>query len=88
MRNNSNDKEEDEENWGRKSNISLLDQHTELKKMAEGKGHNNATQATLVLIDYKSDMFEYRQSIFFFIYNYYVYIFFFQLKKKVPWKDS
>lgn len=23
--------------WGRKSNISLLDQHTELKKLAEGK---------------------------------------------------
>ncbi|XP_014290780.1 ATP-dependent RNA helicase abstrakt [Halyomorpha halys] len=31
------DKDEDEENWGRKSNISLLDQHTELKKMAEAK---------------------------------------------------
>lgn len=30
---------EDEEGqvWGRKSNISLLDQHTELKKLAEGK---------------------------------------------------
>ena len=23
--------------WGRKSNISLLDQHTELKKLAEGR---------------------------------------------------
>lgn len=33
-----NEKEdEDGKIWGRKSNISLLDQHTELKKMAEGK---------------------------------------------------
>ena len=28
--------EDDGQVWGRKSNISLLDQHTELKKMAEG----------------------------------------------------
>lgn len=37
----SSDELDDEENdgqvWGRKSNISLLDQHTELKKLAEGK---------------------------------------------------
>lgn len=37
----SSDEFDDEENegqvWGRKSNISLLDQHTELKKLAEGK---------------------------------------------------
>jgi len=32
---NEND-DEDGQVWGRKSNISLLDQHTELKKMAEG----------------------------------------------------
>ncbi|KAL1137704.1 hypothetical protein AAG570_009400, partial [Ranatra chinensis] len=35
-----NEHDEDDENgqvWGRKSNISLLDQHTELKKMAEAK---------------------------------------------------
>jgi ATP-dependent RNA helicase DDX41 len=31
-----NEEEEDGQVWGRKSNISLLDQHTELKKMAEG----------------------------------------------------
>lgn len=33
------DDEEGEEGqvWGRKFNISLLDQHTELKKLAEGK---------------------------------------------------
>ncbi|KAG8318356.1 LOW QUALITY PROTEIN: ATP-dependent RNA helicase abstrakt-like [Homalodisca vitripennis] len=31
------DEEEDGQVWGRKSNISLLDQHTELKKMAEAK---------------------------------------------------
>lgn len=37
LKSSSNDKDEDEENWGRKSNISLLDQHTELKKMAEAK---------------------------------------------------
>lgn len=29
--------EDDGQVWGRKSNISLLDQHTELKKLAEGK---------------------------------------------------
>lgn len=28
--------EDDGQVWGRKSNISLLDQHTELKKLAEG----------------------------------------------------
>jgi hypothetical protein len=28
--------DEDGQVWGRKSNISLLDQHTELKKLAEG----------------------------------------------------
>lgn len=28
--------DEDIQVWGRKSNISLLDQHTELKKLAEG----------------------------------------------------
>ncbi|KAF6204591.1 hypothetical protein GE061_018751 [Apolygus lucorum] len=36
----SSDNEKEEEDgkvWGRKSNISLLDQHTELKKMAEAK---------------------------------------------------
>lgn len=37
----SNDEFDDDETegqaWGRKSNISLLDQHTELKKLAEGK---------------------------------------------------
>nr|CAD7574809.1 unnamed protein product [Timema californicum] len=35
-----NERDEDDEDgqvWGRKSNISLLDQHTELKKMAEAK---------------------------------------------------
>ncbi|XP_066994834.2 ATP-dependent RNA helicase abstrakt [Anabrus simplex] len=32
-----NDDDEDGQVWGRKSNISLLDQHTELKKMAEAK---------------------------------------------------
>ncbi|BES93985.1 ATP-dependent RNA helicase [Nesidiocoris tenuis] len=39
-RKSSSDNERDEEDgkvWGRKSNISLLDQHTELKKMAEAK---------------------------------------------------
>jgi ATP-dependent RNA helicase DDX41 len=36
---NEHDNEDDEDGqvWGRKSNISLLDQHTELKKLAEGK---------------------------------------------------
>lgn len=35
--NETNEEEEDEEQvWGRKYNISLLDQHTELKKLAEG----------------------------------------------------
>lgn len=36
---NERDNEDDEDGqvWGRKSNISLLDQHTELKKMAEAK---------------------------------------------------
>lgn len=29
--------DEDGQVWGRKYNISLLDQHTELKKLAEGK---------------------------------------------------
>lgn len=29
--------DDDGQVWGRKSNISLLDQHTELKKLAEGK---------------------------------------------------
>lgn len=29
--------DEDIQSWGRKFNISLLDQHTELKKLAEGK---------------------------------------------------
>lgn len=29
--------EDDEQAWGRKNNISLLDQHTELKKLAEAK---------------------------------------------------
>lgn len=33
---NEHSEDEDEGIWGRKSNISLLDQHTELKKMAEG----------------------------------------------------
>lgn len=32
-----NDDDEDGQVWGRKSNISLLDQHTELKKLAEAK---------------------------------------------------
>ncbi|XP_058832428.1 ATP-dependent RNA helicase abstrakt [Topomyia yanbarensis] len=32
-----NEHDEDEEAWGRKFNISLLDQHTELKKLAEAK---------------------------------------------------
>lgn len=27
---------DEEQVWGRKNNISLLDQHTELKKLAEG----------------------------------------------------
>jgi ATP-dependent RNA helicase DDX41 len=35
-----NEDEDDGQVWGRKSNISLLDQHTELKKMAEGKPRN------------------------------------------------
>lgn len=35
--NDTNDDEDDEQAWGRKNNISLLDQHTELKKLAEGK---------------------------------------------------
>lgn len=30
------DDEDDVQVWGRKFNISLLDQHTELKKLAEG----------------------------------------------------
>jgi len=30
------DEEDEGQVWGRKSNISLLDQHNELKKMAEG----------------------------------------------------
>ncbi|ETN60487.1 ATP-dependent RNA helicase abstrakt [Anopheles darlingi] len=34
---NEHDEEETEESWGRKYNISLLDQHTELKKIAEAK---------------------------------------------------
>ena len=34
---NENDDERTEESWGRKFNISLLDQHTELKKIAESK---------------------------------------------------
>lgn len=34
---NENEDEESEEVWGRKYNISLLDQHTELKKLAEAK---------------------------------------------------
>lgn len=29
--------------WGRKSNISLLDQHTELKKLAEGNSYLRAS---------------------------------------------
>lgn len=29
--------DDDGQVWGRKSNISLLDQHTELKKLAEGR---------------------------------------------------
>ncbi|XP_059471882.1 ATP-dependent RNA helicase abstrakt [Neocloeon triangulifer] len=32
-----NDEEDEGQVWGRKSNISLLDQHTELKKLAEAK---------------------------------------------------
>ena len=35
--NETNDDEEEDEVWGRKNNISLLDQHTELKKLAEGR---------------------------------------------------
>ncbi|KAF5273788.1 hypothetical protein FQA39_LY00903 [Lamprigera yunnana] len=36
--NDTNDEDEDEDQvWGRKNNISLLDQHTELKKLAEAK---------------------------------------------------
>lgn len=35
--NEKDDADDDDEVWGRKSNISLLDQHTELKKLAEGK---------------------------------------------------
>lgn len=35
--NETNDDEDEDELWGRKNNISLLDQHTELKKLAEGK---------------------------------------------------
>lgn len=31
------DADDDGQVWGRKSNISLLDQHTELKKLAEGR---------------------------------------------------
>lgn len=34
---NEHDEENAEEAWGRKFNISLLDQHTELKKIAEAK---------------------------------------------------
>lgn len=34
---NDDDEEVNEEEWGRKYNISLLDQHTELKKIAEAK---------------------------------------------------
>lgn len=30
------EEDDDEQAWGRKNNISLLDQHTELKKIAEG----------------------------------------------------
>lgn len=40
LKSSSENDDEDEEGkvqvWGRKFNISLLDQHTELKKMAEG----------------------------------------------------
>lgn len=35
--NETNEDEEDDEVWGRKNNIPLLDQHTELRKLAEGK---------------------------------------------------
>lgn len=35
--NETNDDDEDDQLWGRKNNISLLDQHTELKKLAEAK---------------------------------------------------
>ncbi|XP_019876402.1 ATP-dependent RNA helicase abstrakt [Aethina tumida] len=35
--NETNDDEDEDELWGRKNNISLLDQHTELKKLAEAK---------------------------------------------------
>lgn len=35
--NEKDDADDDDEVWGRKSNISLLDQHTELKKLAEAK---------------------------------------------------
>lgn len=41
-KNSENEMEDDDEEdnvqvWGRKSKISLLDQHTELKKLAEGR---------------------------------------------------
>lgn len=35
--NETNDDDEEDEVWGRKNNIPLLDQHTELRKLAEGK---------------------------------------------------
>lgn len=34
---NEHDDEEDEMTWVRNTHVSLLDQHTELKKMAEGE---------------------------------------------------
>lgn len=34
--NETNDDDEEDEVWGRKNNIPLLDQHTELRKLAEG----------------------------------------------------
>ncbi|KAJ9589460.1 hypothetical protein L9F63_017321, partial [Diploptera punctata] len=42
-----NEDEEDGQVWGRKSNISLLDQHTELKKLAEGRRHSFAMERQL-----------------------------------------
>jgi ATP-dependent RNA helicase DDX41 len=35
-----NEHDEDGQVWGRKSNISLLDQHTKLRKLAEAKNES------------------------------------------------
>lgn len=41
--NETNEDDEEDEVWGRKNNIPLLDQHTELRKLAEGNNHEFTT---------------------------------------------